>query len=101
MAVLEGEPGAEVPFQAAADRVAGEGPQQLTALGLGGRRHLVVGELAAGRAQLGHTVLTTSHAYGSDSRTQATNSASATSPRAAVSSRAGETLSDMPPSCWK
>jgi hypothetical protein len=52
VAVLEGRRDAEVPLQAAPDGVAGQGAQQLAALGLGGWRGEVVGELTLAALEL-------------------------------------------------
>jgi hypothetical protein len=52
VAVLEGRRDAEVPLQADPDGVAGQGAQQLAALGLGGWRGEVVGELTLAALEL-------------------------------------------------
>jgi hypothetical protein len=52
VAVLEGEPHAEVALGGAAHGVAGHHPQQLASGRLVWRRHLIVGPIGAGRAKL-------------------------------------------------
>jgi hypothetical protein len=52
MAVLEGEPDAEVTFGGGAHGVAGHHPEQLASCRLVRRRHEVVGELGVGSTQL-------------------------------------------------
>jgi hypothetical protein len=54
VAVLEGQLHAEVPFQPAADRVGGQGPQQLPPFSLAGRWRGVVREIRWAALQIGH-----------------------------------------------
>jgi len=52
VAVLESQFDLEVALQAATDGIAGQGSQQLAAMGLARRRHLVIGEVIVPTVQV-------------------------------------------------